>query len=647
MPDSDKDLLIGTTLGHYRIVEKLGAGGMGEVYAADDTKLNRQVAIKVLSPSVADNPERLQRFHREAQAVAALNHPNIVTLYSVEEEDETRFLTMEKVEGETLDHEIPRGGMKLSRFFQLAIPMTEALSVAHERGIIHRDLKPGNIMVTADGRVKILDFGLAKLQDPADENDGSYSTTTQALTQEGSILGTVAFMSPEQLQGKSPDTRSDLFSLGIVLYQMATGERPFEGESPADLISCILRDDPPPVSDVKVSLPSHLGRILERCLEKDPEQRYQTAESLRSDLVNLKQQLDSGTLGSPVSRTPPPVPDRGSWRWPLAAVIAVMLAATGWAFLSRSDPPPPPPPAEPATFAQTTIEIQPLENLGPEAAEPFVNGLTAEVTAQLSDMDNVGVLLADSAPGAGEGEVPPEADYVLGGAVQWGETDEASQRLRINFDLYRKRDGLLVWSERYDRRSEDLFQTQTDIARLLTRKLALSVLDYQVDDLDLDLAGYEPPRLLDEAPAAPDPAARASTRTAPATQVAVSPVQDEAVVTPAPTTQTLPDFIELEVILTSALPRGVVTLFEDNDRILQEPFRFKGKAKPPFIVELHTRIAADAVKLKLYVAPRGKPAAVLILRSRAVPGMTTRTLLLELTEDGSLSGDFADVTGGP
>ena len=230
---------------------------MGEVYRATDTKLGRDVAIKMLPPAMAQDADRLARFEREARSLASLNHPNIVTIFAVEEADGLRFLAMELVEGETLDTLLAPGGLPLPRFFEIAVPLADALSAAHERGIVHRDLKPGNVMVTREGRVKVLDFGLAKLE-AADSRPDLTSTPTESranLTSEGQVFGTVAYMSPEQTRGGRVDARSDVFSLGVVLYQMVTGERPFHGASAVDMISSILRDTPPSVTDRRGDLP--------------------------------------------------------------------------------------------------------------------------------------------------------------------------------------------------------------------------------------------------------------------------------------------------------------------------------------------------------------------------------------------------------
>ena len=317
----------GTRLGHYTIVSPLGEGGMGEVWLAEDTTLKRKVALKVLPAGVATDPDRLARFQREAEAVAALSHPNIVTIHSIEQDGDVRFLTMERVEGQSLDQVIPRGGLPLGPVLEIGATLADALAASHETGIIHRDLKPANIMLAGrERRVKVLDFGLAKLREEA-ASDGE--TTTAALSGEGRILGTVAYMSPEQAEGKPVDPRSDLFSLGIVLYEMASGERPFKGDTSLSVLSAILRDTPKSVTELRADLPRELGRIVRRCLQKDPEQRYQTAKDLRNDLQLLKADLGSGDLPAvEFGARPAPGPRPGRLlRWLAVGVGAVALAA--------------------------------------------------------------------------------------------------------------------------------------------------------------------------------------------------------------------------------------------------------------------------------------------------------------------------------
>ena len=291
---SSSGLMPPATLGPYRIVGPLGAGGMGEVLLAEDSKLGRQVALKVLPQAMAADPERRGRFEREARAVAALNHPNIITIYAVDEQDGVPFLAMELVVGKTLTEVIPRQGMPLEQLLQVGIPLADAVGAAHQRGITHRDLKPANVMITDEGRVKVLDFGLAKLREES-PLDGLTATIAAApVTGDGRIVGTVAYMSPEQAQGKPVDARSDVFSLGILLFEMATGDKPFKGDTNMSVLSAIIKDTPSSVTELRQDLPRDVGRILRRCLAKDPDDRYQTAKELRNDLRLLKEDLDSG-----------------------------------------------------------------------------------------------------------------------------------------------------------------------------------------------------------------------------------------------------------------------------------------------------------------------------------------------------------------
>lgn len=316
--------MIGQELGHYRILAPLGQGGMGEVYRAHDTALARDVALKVLPPELAGSEERLERFRREAQALASLNHPNIVTVYSVEEVDGVHFLTMELLEGQTVSEYMRRHRPTLEDFLRLAIPLADAIASAHDCGVIHRDLKPSNIYLTASGRVKVLDFGLAKLAPGRRTPVVDTQLSTESLTGEGRAVGTLPYMSPEQLQGHPVDARSDIFSLGIILYQLATGGRPFKGESSAEVISSILRDHPAPVDVVRGDMPHHLGVIVGLCLEADPDDRIQSARDLRNQLRALQRELSSaGTAARPALA-------RGwrlaPWVWIAAGSILILTA---------------------------------------------------------------------------------------------------------------------------------------------------------------------------------------------------------------------------------------------------------------------------------------------------------------------------------
>ncbi len=345
--------MIGKKLSHYTVTAKLGEGGMGEVWLAHDERLERDVAIKVLPREFADDPERLARFEREAKTLAALDHPNIVHIYSVEsatvdgdsgsEAQTVHFLTMQRVDGRQLSELIPDGGLPLERIFQLGIPLAEALAAAHEKGIVHRDLKPANIMVTEEGRLKVLDFGLAKLHQAAAAPEVT-AGPTEVLTGEGKILGTMPYMSPEQLEGKDLDPRSDIFSVGILLYEMATGGRPFQGDTSVSLISSIVKDTPPSIDTVRAELPHHLARIVNRCLDKDPKRRYQSASEVYNELDVLRGEVESGVVSSGVTRptsaefeaakaTAQPAASR-RW-WPIAAAAGIVLVGAVALWLGR------------------------------------------------------------------------------------------------------------------------------------------------------------------------------------------------------------------------------------------------------------------------------------------------------------------------
>jgi len=335
-------LSAGTRLGPYEILSAIGAGGMGEVYRARDPRLNRLIAIKLLPATAAKDAERRERFEREARAIGALNHPGIVTIYSVEQADGQFFLTMELVEGHALTEAIPRGGLPLDRVLRICIPVVDAVAAAHQKGITHRDLKPANIMIGAgeqDGRVKVLDFGLAKLTGSAAGIDAETAFPTALETGEGRILGTVAYMSPEQAEGKAIDARSDLFSLGVILYEMATGRRPFTGDTSVAIVSAIIKDTPTSIIAVNPALPRDLGRIARRALAKDPERRYQTAKDLRNDLDELKTSLESGEFLATSVGSLPVGHSRRARGWPWIVAILSWVGLLLLAFIHFHEQP--------------------------------------------------------------------------------------------------------------------------------------------------------------------------------------------------------------------------------------------------------------------------------------------------------------------
>jgi serine/threonine-protein kinase len=490
-------------LSHYRILEKLGEGGMGEVYLAEDTKLDRKVALKLLPDDFASDPARIDRFRQEGRTLAALDHPNIVTLYSVEEADGKHFLTMGLVEGRQLGREIPADGLPLDRFFEIAIPLADALAAAHEKGITHRDLKPANVMLTAEGRVKVLDFGLAKVAAPA---SGDGATETAIRTREGVVVGTAPYMSPEQVQGQPIDPRSDIFSLGVLLYQMATGRLPFPGDNTASVISSILRDAPEPVSGVRADLPHHLGRVVFRCLEKDPERRFQTAKDVRNELELLQREVDSGSFAStsipaqPQAETPSHVSapsgevtpvGRGKSRWPIAVAIALVAVVAVWLGLrersSSTDIAAPPPPSAPRGAVSTGVEptgvrivVLPFENLGSAEDEYFAAGMTEEIMSRLGGIEGLDVISRSSAfrydrTGKNMQQIGEDLDvgYVLEGTVRWA----GDHRVRISPQLVRAADDTTVWSDSFDQVIDDVFEVQSRIAGSVADRLDMALVE--------------------------------------------------------------------------------------------------------------------------------------------------------------------------
>jgi eukaryotic-like serine/threonine-protein kinase len=327
--------LVGQQLGSYQILSLLGTGGMGVVYKARDTRLNRSVAIKVLPADKVSDPERKRRFIQEARAASALNHPNIITIYDIGSAGGSDFIVMEHVAGKTLDQRIPRKGMKVNEALKLAIKMAAALAKAHSAGIIHRDLKPTNVMVTEDGLVKILDFGVAKLTEVESIEgetrtlQGAHASSVPSLTEEGMIIGTVSYMSPEQAEGKKVDARSDIFSFGAVLYEMVTGQKAFQGDSKVSTLAAILNKNPKPVIEINPGVPRELDRIINHCLRKDPARRFQHMDDVKVELGELKEESDSGKLaGAPqVVR-----PTRRRWVWAGSAFFVVAIAVGVWLF---------------------------------------------------------------------------------------------------------------------------------------------------------------------------------------------------------------------------------------------------------------------------------------------------------------------------
>ena len=424
-----------TRLGSYEIIAPLGAGGMGEVYRARDTRLKRDIAIKVLPQDVASSPERLARLEREATTVAGLNHPNIVVLHSFEEFEGTRFLTMELVDGRSLDQSVTPGGLPTARVIELGIAMADALAAAHEKGVVHRDLKPANVMLTKDGRVKVLDFGLAKLATSSSNGELTDAVTMATpLSDEGHVVGTIPYMAPEQVRGDTVDPRTDVFALGILLYELASGKRPFTGETQVDISHAILREAPKPLRALYPELPPDLDRIVSRCLEKNPRERFQTALDVSNELRGLRKELERGESGM----TAKPAPEK-------VASIAVM------------------------PFANRSASAE---------DEYFSDGLADELLNVLSKIKGLRVTARSSAfTFKGKQAAAAEIGRSLNvSTLLEGSVRKAGNRIRVSVQLVSVADSSHLWSESYDRTLEDIFAVQDDIAHSVVKELRTTLL---------------------------------------------------------------------------------------------------------------------------------------------------------------------------
>src|SRR5262245_37256594 len=469
VPNDSADALIGKLIGHYRIESLIGVGGMGKVYLARDERLGRKVALKLLPNSLTTDETQLSRFKNEARTASALNHPNILTVYEIGVEGDVQFIATEFIEGVTLRAALRSGRMSAQRVLEIAVQVASALAAAHEAGVVHRDIKPENIMLRPDGYAKVLDFGIAKLTEQTPVSDHHRGETTALLqTRPGLVLGTAHYMSPEQARGQKVDARSDIWSRGVVLYEIVTGNPPFRGETPSDCIAAILTAEPAPLSSVSPDVPAKLESIIQKALRKNSDERYQTAKEMLAELGSLKTKLEAKSSLSQTKSAGDKVSEiKRPRRGVLVTLVATLLTAVAVAcffffFIPAALP------------NEKSIAVLPFENLSEDKSNAyFADGIQDEILTRLSKIADLKVISRTSTQRYKKThQKPSEIAKQLGVAnLLEGSIQKTNDQVRVNVQLIRVANDSHLWAETFDRRLSDIFSVESEVARAIADQL--------------------------------------------------------------------------------------------------------------------------------------------------------------------------------